>query len=99
MNDKTLALLVGCIRGLVCVLLLTLIGAVIYGGIAFGYYSQSWRSEMTSKAYATTTINNAKADREAELIKSGQLPFCAVSYDGCGSDHPPQSDVLKVDLN
>lgn len=83
MTDKSLAVMVVCIRAVSCAVLLALFAGIIYGSVAFWYYSQSWRAEMTAKAYATMTINNAKADREAELIKNGQLSFCTISYNGC----------------
>lgn len=85
MTDKSGVAIVVCIRMVVCVVLVAIVAVIVYGAISFGYYSQSWRSEMTARAYTTTTINNAKADREAELIKSGELPFCTISYDGCDS--------------
>lgn len=94
-------ILVISIRGFLTLIVITLCALVLYCYSLFYYQTLNWRSNKQAIAYTTKIITEAKAEREADLIKQGLLPFCTTNnYDGCGIDNlslDEQSPVEDLD--
>ncbi|WP_318491859.1 hypothetical protein [Photobacterium leiognathi] len=95
-KTKSETAIIVTLRAVIIAIMLFFIALLVYICTAIHYETLSWYATKESNAYSTSVLIKARADREAQLIKDGQLPFCLTPYDGCD---PLKANEPNEDLN